>query len=175
VGANSPGAPNGRQKTTLLLGLGGIVLLVDLATKSAVSRTLHLGQSIDILGTFIRITYIHNRGAIFGISLGEYTGTVVLVVSLLAAVVLTVYYYRLRYDLTWYRIGLVLIISGAFGNLFDRIALGEVRDFLDVGIGGMRWPIFNVADLAVTIGAMILAFELFRDGKTGQPSEVSAE
>jgi signal peptidase II len=69
----------------------------------------------------------------------------------------------------------VLIISGAVGNLYDRIMLGEVRDFIDVGLYDLRWPIFNVADMAVTAGAILLAVELFRDRKTGQPSGVSAE
>ncbi len=175
VGVNSPGVSNGRNKAPLLLGLGGAVLLLDLATKSAVSSTFQLGQSVSLFGDYIRITYIHNRGAIFGLSVGDFTGTVVLVVSLIAAVFLTVYYFRLPPGLKLYRTGLVLIISGAVGNIFDRITLGEVRDFIDVGIGGTRWPIFNVADTAVTAGAFLLALELFRERKARGPAEVSAD
>lgn len=175
VGADTPGVTNHWNTTALLLGLGGGVLSFDLVTKTIVSRTFLLGQSRELLDGLVRLTYIHNRGAIFGISIGQSTGTVVLIISLLAAIFLTIYYFRLPHQLKLYRFGLVLIISGAVGNLYDRIMFGEVRDFIDLGLKDLRWPIFNVADMAVTAGAILLAVELFRDRKTDQSSGVSAE
>jgi signal peptidase II len=163
------------KKLYVLLGLGGFTILLDLFSKELVSRVFSLGRSLDVIDGILRITYIHNRGAIFGLSIGESTGTLVLAVSLLAVVLITIYYFRLPLKLKWYGIGLVLILSGAVGNLYDRIAIGEVRDFIDIGINGLRWPIFNVADLAVTTGAVLLAIELFQKEKIQETSEVSAE
>jgi signal peptidase II len=143
------------SKLYLLLGLGGVVILLDLLTKAMVSRIYFLGQSTDVIDGVLRITYIHNRGAIFGLSIGDFTGTIVLAVSLLAVILIAIYYFFSSFAYRWYGIGLVLIMAGAVGNLYDRLILGEVRDFLDIGFGALRWPVFNVADLAVTTGAVL--------------------
>jgi len=167
VGSNS--------KLFLLLGLGGSTLVLDLWSKAVVSRNLFLGQSFDVIDGMLRITYIQNKGAIFGLSIGDITGTVVLVVSLLAVVLLSIYYFTSPLDLKWYGVGLVLILSGAAGNLYDRVTLGGVRDFLDIGFGTTRWPVFNVADLAVTAGAVLLVIELSRRNDTVEKNGTSVE
>ena len=163
------------SKLFLLLGLGGSTLVLDLWSKAVVSRNLFLGQSFDVIDGMLRITYIQNKGAIFGLSIGDITGTVVLVVSLLAVVLLSIYYFTSPLDLKWYGVGLVLILSGAAGNLYDRVTLGGVRDFLDIGFGTTRWPVFNVADLAVTAGAVLLVIELSRRNDTVEKNGTSVE
>jgi len=175
VGSNNIRTALTIPKLYLLLGLGGTTLLLDLLTKTAVSRNFFLGQSFDIIDGILRITYIHNRGAIFGLSIGDLTGTIVLTVSLLAVVLIAIYYLFSVFDSKWYGIGLVLILGGAVGNLYDRLLLGEVRDFLDIGLGTLRWPVFNVADLAVTAGAVLLAIELSRKSDTEEKSSTGAE
>lgn len=162
-------------KARLLLFLGGLVLLVDLFSKSIVSRILPLGRSLEVLDGLLRITPIRNKGAIFGLSLGDSTGSILLFISSLAVFFIIVSYFRLPITSKWYGYGLVLILSGALGNLTDRLTLGEVRDFIDIGVGDLRWPIFNVADLAVTVGAVLLAVELLGQGREKEASHERGE
>ncbi|MFQ6103804.1 MAG: signal peptidase II [Candidatus Glassbacteria bacterium] len=175
MGSRSPGATQTTRKLIVLFGLGGFTLILDLLSKAVVSKALTLGQSFDVLDGILRITYIHNKGAIFGLSVGESTGSIVLVVSFLAAILIAFYYLRLPIDLKWQGVGLVLILSGAVGNLYDRILFGEVRDFIDIGINKLRWPIFNVADLAVTAGALLLAMKLTRRSKSQKRNDLRAD
>jgi len=79
-----------------------------------------------------------------------------IIVTVISIAALIVFAYRMRYAPLPKRICLGLILGGAFGNLIDRISTGEVIDFIDMGIGSYRWPTYNVADIAVTVGAVIL-------------------
>jgi signal peptidase II len=148
---------------------------MDLLTKSFVSRAIPQGRSLDVLDGFLRITPIRNKGAIFGISLGDSTGTILLLISSLAIAFIIISFFRLPRTSAPYRYGLILILSGAIGNLYDRLVLGEVRDFLDIGMGAMRWPVFNIADLAVTAGAVLLAVEFLSEGKKKEASHERGE
>jgi signal peptidase II len=117
---------------------------------------LEASRPVPVLGSWLQLTLIRNRGAAFGISLGAGSDTLLLVISALAIVFIVFYYVRtspnrLRQHLTY-----GLITGGAVGNLIDRIAKGEVVDFIDCGLGSLRWPIFNFADVAVTLGAFLL-------------------
>jgi signal peptidase II len=112
----------------------------------------------------VKITYIHNRGAAFGIDLGPYSRYIFLILSLIALVALAGMFWvtpaRDRVRLT----AISLICAGAIGNLLDRIRSHEgVVDFLDVGLRELRWPVFNVADVAVTVGAILLALSLWKE------------
>jgi len=151
--------------------LGGVVVL-DLITKVIVQRTFHPLEQVDVLGSFVRLTYIRNPGAAFGIYLGPSSRLIFLGLSVLAIVVLAAMY---KYTPAGDRIRLVaiaLICSGALGNLIDRLrSTNGVIDFVDVGLGDMRWPVFNVADMAVTTGAVVLALSLWREDKRIEPGE----
>jgi signal peptidase II len=141
----------------LTLGIvSGTLFAVDWVTKTLVTRELAFRESLSVLGEVVRFTYIVNEGAAFGLYLGSVSKTVFLVLSALAAVlVLAVYVYG--EDEGWLkRFALALILGGALGNIHDRIASGSVVDFIDIGIGAYRWPVFNVADIAVTVGAILL-------------------
>ncbi|OGF98114.1 MAG: signal peptidase II [Candidatus Glassbacteria bacterium RBG_16_58_8] len=121
--------------------------------------TPHRPQSV--LGTFVQFTLIRNRGAAFGISFGSNSEFFLLVLSSLAIVLIVLYYIRSSPSGICQHLSFGLISGGAVGNTIDRIAKGEVVDFIDCGVGGLRWPIFNVADIAVTLGALILLVHSF--------------
>lgn len=151
-------------KARLFGGIVGLVVAFDVVTKLAVQRTLGQYQQVDIIGDYVRLTYIFNPGAAFGIHLGEYSRPIFLVLSLIALAALAGMYWvtpavdRIRL------VAISLICGGAIGNLIDRVRSSQgVVDFLDVGIGDLRWPVFNVADIAVTTGAIFLALSLWQE------------
>lgn len=154
---------SGGKASLFGLVLCGVVAL-DLGTKLLIQRTFHLYQQMNVIGDYLRLTYIHNPGAAFGINLGPYSRFIFLGLSLIALVALAGMYWvtpaRDRVRLS----AISLICAGAVGNLLDRVRSAHgVVDFLDVGIGSLRWPVFNVADIAVTTGAIFLALSLWRE------------
>lgn len=152
------------RKRARFAGVVAAVLSADMVTKLAVQRSMQLYEQRDVLGSFVRLTYIYNPGAAFGIHLGEYSRWIFLLLSM---VVLGALFGMLAYTPAKDRLRVTaigLICGGAAGNLIDRIKSARgVVDFLDVGIGTMRWPVFNVADMALTVGAVILALSLWRE------------
>jgi signal peptidase II len=140
------------------------VLVLDLGTKLMVQRHFHLYQQMDIVGEYLRLTYIYNPGAAFGISLGPYSRQIFLVLSIIALGALIGMYSYTPISDRVRLISISLICGGAMGNLIDRIrSESGVVDFIDVGVGDVRWPVFNIADMAVTTGAVILALSLWRE------------
>jgi len=113
-----------------------------------------LHQSYPLLGEVVQLTYIRNPGAAFGITLGG--RWLYLVLSVIACAVMIYYLFRLSPVERWGRYAMMCILGGAVGNLIDRAVYGEVTDFIDIGVGAFRWPVFNVADSAITIGIILL-------------------
>ena len=146
----------------MLAVVSGSLFALDVVTKELVQRELTFRESVNVLGDVVRLTYIVNEGAAFGLHLGDASKTVFLALSSLAAVlVLGVYF--VGADEGWLkRFALALILGGALGNIRDRILYGSVVDFIDIGVGSYRWPIFNVADIAVTVGAILLGLAYLR-------------
>jgi signal peptidase II len=135
------------------------VLAADFFTKRLIAGTFHPHEVRQVVGDWIRLTYIHNPGAAFGLFPGS--RTVLIAVSLAAIVVVTAVAWRKTAPREVLPLGLIL--GGAVGNLVDRIRLGEVVDFVQVGIPPENyWPVFNVADSAVTVGVAWLALLLLR-------------
>ena len=152
------------------------VVILDQVTKYIVQQNMTLHASIPVLSDYVRLTYIHNPGAAFGIMPGN--RWLFLALSLVACGVMIYYFYALPADERWGRRALMGILGGAVGNLIDRVRFGEVTDFVDVGIGTYRWPVFNVADMAVTIGVAILFLRLSslpKNEKQEQASEDQGE
>ena len=138
-----------------------IVLILDRLSKVLFSQ---LDRNFDVIDGIIRITMVKNTGAIFGLFQGM--RFVFILASILAAVLITVIALKLpRYELHK-RAALGLILGGALGNLIDRIHPGEVIDFIDMGFGIHRWPVYNVADIGVTVGALMLIVAYLRAWKT---------
>lgn len=156
----------GLGKRGLVLLIVGMVVVFDLLTKAWVLQNFSLYESVPVLGDFVRFTYTHNRGAAFGIHVGEHSRYFFLALSLVALVVLALIYRvtpagdRLRL------VALSLVAGGALGNIVDRFRFERgVVDFLDIGIGAYRWPVFNVADMAVSSGAVLLLVSFYMEGK----------
>ena len=132
--------------------VAGAVLLLDLLTKAWIVAGLASLEPprLDIAGNWLGLEYTENRGVAFGLLGG--LGPFVVVAPLLVFVIMAALYLRSAVPPIWQSIGFGLLAGGAVGNLVDRIRLGYVVDFISVG----RWPNFNVADSAVTAGAVIL-------------------
>lgn len=136
------------------LWITAVALLVDLVTKWLVTTNFELWDSVDVLGDFFRLTYIHNPGAVFGIRLGS--SVLHLVLSAVAMGVVITMLVKTPHADRWGGIGLALVLAGAIGNIVDRLRHGVVIDFLDFGIGDVRWYVFNVADACVSVGVVLL-------------------
>lgn len=137
-----------------ILGISAGIIFFDQVTKILVKSKFALGESIEILGDFLRFTYIENPGMAFGI---RFAGPWFFILfSFIASGVILYYLHKLRNERLKIRIPLALILGGAVGNLIDRILYHRVVDFIEVGVGAYRWPVFNIADSAVTVGMVIL-------------------
>lgn len=159
-----------RGKLTLYLGVVLTVVVADLVTKLVVQQVLPPYRPVPVLGDFFRLTYIYNPGAAFGLHLGDRSRFIFLALALVAIVVLFFMYRSTPVSDRMRRLALALVTGGALGNVVDRIRSPRgVVDFLDFGLGELRWPVFNVADMAVTTGAILLAISLWReDAGSGQ-------
>ena len=145
--------------------VGGPVIALDVLTKLLAVRYLP-PHPLKILGDWLTLQLVFNPGAAFGIHVGTYSRWVFLVLAIVALIVLGSMVRHTRPGDYVRLIALGLVCGGAVGNLIDRIRSSRgVVDFIDVGIGVHRWPTFNVADSAVTVGAFVLAFVLWMEGR----------
>jgi signal peptidase II len=152
-----------------------ILLLValDQATKWLVFRYLSLYNSVTVLPGFFNLTHIRNKGAIFGAFSHVNSRAVLLlltVASLIALALVLFYFFRTPASERGMKLALALILAGALGNLIDRVFRGYVIDFLDFHVRGQHWPYFNVADSAITVGALLLFIFLWRKKPECTPS-----
>ncbi len=138
------------------------VVVADFATKLVAESALALRDAVSVIGDTFQLRLVYNPGAAFGLHLGPWSRWIFLAVAIGAIVVLdrmsrtAIPGDRLR------QLATGLVAGGAFGNLVDRIRSSQgVVDFLDVGIGMHRWPTFNVADIGVSCGAILLAISLW--------------
>ncbi len=130
-----------------------LIIAADQISKILVSGALKLGQSVEAVNGVFNITYVQNRGAAFGLFNGR--RWLLIAVSVLIFAALVWYIVRRRPTSKWLMWSLTLICAGGIGNLIDRAVFGYVRDFIDVTF--TRFPVFNIADCGVTIGAVMLA------------------
>lgn len=176
AGSTASGGSWASGKIGLLVGILGTVVAFDVATKLMIQRTFRLYQQVDVVGDYVRLTYIYNPGAAFGIHVGDYSRVIFLVLSVVALAALVGMYWTTPAKDRVRLASIALICGGAIGNLIDRVrSEAGVVDFLDVGIGDMRWPVFNVADIAVTTGAIFLALSLWREDQDPRRSSGGRE
>jgi signal peptidase II len=135
-------------------GLGLLVLGVDQVTKQLAVAGLTVGRPVELLGSVLRLGLRRNTAAAFSISWGG--PEFLLVFSAAAAVVVAVVIWRCRSCTPLSLMALGAIMGGAAGNAADRMLHGWVIDFIDVGAGGWRWPTFNVADIGISVGGILL-------------------
>ncbi|HUH12055.1 MAG TPA: signal peptidase II, partial [Longimicrobiales bacterium] len=152
------------QKGALFFGVVSSVVALDYFTKVLVQRLLTPYQQVELVGEYVRLTYIYNPGAAFGIHLGPYSRIIFLLLSVAALLALAGMYWVTPARDSGRLGAIALICGGAIGNLIDRVRSEQgVIDFLDVGLGDLRWPVFNIADIAVTTGAIFLALSLWQE------------
>lgn len=152
----SSGSPAAARGAALRLFVTALcVVALDQIIKAVVVAVLPSGRSVEIIGTVVRLTRTTNTGAAFGLLRGQATWFIV--VSALAAIAITAFRREIAKLKNLDQIAFGLILGGAVGNLIDRIRLGAVVDFIDIGIRELRWPSFNTADSAISIGVVILA------------------
>lgn len=163
------------KKSFSLFWMGAIIVLVltlDQVTKYVIKTSMYLRESFPVWGDFFRITYVENPGMAFGFRFSN--STLFMVLSIVAGILVVYYLYRVRNESWVLQLALSWVAAGAIGNLLDRFIYGRVVDFLDFefwdisispfdvlgfhfpGYAMTRWPVFNVADMAVSGGMIIL-------------------
>jgi signal peptidase II len=153
---------DGRGPLTLrIVVVAALVSLLDQITKWTIISILEEREGVNIVGDILRICHLRNEGLVFGFLRGH---------PHLCALLTSLVLLAILFSLGWIKergggmgTGGGLILGGAAGNLFDRIFHGGVIDLLDIGIGGLRWPAFNLADIGICFGAGILIYSWFKE------------
>lgn len=154
------------QRYRTLSIVSAVILVLDQATKFYVDAHFRLHESVPVIRGLFHLTYIRNKGAAFGILADSAVRIPFFItVSIVAMLGIIWYIRRIREDQRLAVYALSLVFAGAFGNLIDRIRLGEVIDFLDVFWQRHHWPAFNIADSAITIGVAMLFLEMWREDR----------
>ncbi len=146
-------------------------LVLDRWTKSLIRSNFALHESTPVIDGFFDITYLRNTGVAFGIFSSLSSPLKSILLSSIAAIAVgavILYSVRTPAGARLLQVALSLILGGALGNLYDRIAYGYVVDFLELYVGSYSWPAFNVADSAISIGVALLAVEIFRNEAPGR-------
>ncbi len=147
-----------KNKVSYLISIPTIILILDQSVKFFIERNFPLHKPVEVVGNYLRITFVYNPGIAFGLNFGDnfpYT---------LIAILITIFIIYLAIKEVSYLsfFAYCLIIGGALGNLFDRIFRGFVVDFIDVGINeNLRWFVFNIADSVITIAIFLLIIDSF--------------
>jgi signal peptidase II len=148
------------------LGLITGILGSDMVTKYFIVKNLVIGERVDFLGGFLRITLVYNQGGVFGILQGY--KNMFLIISIIVLILMMAYYFIEKNKTLLFTFSMSLIIAGALGNILDRLIPDRpgVVDFISVGVDSVyRWPAFNVADSSIVVGAFLLAIVFFREEK----------
>ena len=162
----------GRANTPLFWSVLVVIVVADIITKAIAVNAL-VPQRIPhrLFGDAVRFTLVYNPGAAFGLHLGQYSRWIFMVLTIGALIVLGRLYRATRDGDLWRTLAISLVCGGAIGNLIDRIRSSQgVVDFIDVGIGTARWPTFNIADMAVSTGAFLLAWVLWGEEDASTPA-----
>ncbi len=149
----------------LLIAL--VVMVIDQLSKWWIQSFLYVGQSVPEIG-FFRFTYAQNTGAAFSIFYGQVE--ILTIISCLGVILILAYNFFIAHRYSFLntpinKIALGLVLGGTAGNLIDRVSLGFVRDFIDIG----PWPIFNVADSAVVVGVIVFAVFVILESRDSSP------
>jgi len=153
------------------LVLSLLVLIIDQVSKAHFEGSLEMFQQIVVIPDYFSWTLAYNTGAAFSFLAdgGGWQRWLFALIAVVVSAVLVVWLKRLGRDDTWLAIALALVLGGALGNLYDRIALGHVIDFILVHWQNRHYfPAFNFADSAITVGAIMLALDMFKSKKTGE-------
>src|SRR5437762_3488879 len=139
------------------------VFLLDQLAKRVVSQGMGQHETIDVIPNLLNITYINNRGAVFGIGSNfstPYLSWLLSLLSILSLIVILAYFLKVNVNNPKLHSGLALVLGGAMGNLFDRLKNGYVVDFIDAHWFAHHWPTFNVADFSICVGVGLLLLSM---------------
>ncbi|MFH1825639.1 MAG: signal peptidase II [Candidatus Firestonebacteria bacterium] len=146
-----------------------VVILLDQIIKLFIQQKLELNESLAIIPNIFHITYIRNKGAAFGLlsNLPEAIRIPFFIITGIVFLIFIIYYFkRILEQNTSIKFSFSLITGGAIGNFIDRVRFGEVIDFIEVGLSEKyKWPVFNLADSAITIGVVLLILHLIKNKK----------
>ena len=159
------------QKRLPYLLLVAATIALDRWSKVLIQKRFDLNESISLIDGFFNITYVRNTGVAFGIfdPLSLPAKSVLLsVFTAFAAVIVITYSVRSPLRNRLLQVALALVLGGALGNLYDRLAYGYVVDFLEFYVGSFDWPSFNIADSAISVGVALLALEILRNETPGR-------
>lgn len=147
-----------------------LVIVLDQLTKLWASSALNYAEPVAVL-PFFNLTLMHNTGAAFSFlsEAGGWQRWFFAMVSLLVSAVILVWLKRLSGEKVWLAVALALVLGGALGNLWDRLYLGYVVDFIQLYYRQWSWPAFNLADTAISVGAVMLIIDSLR-GDSGKQS-----
>jgi signal peptidase II len=176
VTAEPAAAPDARSLKARFLLLALAVFALDQWTKWLVERHLPFPTSREIVPGFFHLSHVKNSGVAFGLlaGAGENGGAWILALLGVAAIAVVAVYFRgARTSDKLLLTALALVLGGATGNLLDRVTTGAVTDFLGVYLGSYRWPDFNVADSAISVGLCLLILDSFRPRRA--PAAAPAE
>ncbi|HET7296487.1 MAG TPA: signal peptidase II [Gemmatimonadales bacterium] len=150
----------------LFWATAGAVVVADVATKLLAEARLSPLRPVAVLGDYVQLRLVFNQCAAFGLCLGAYSRWIFFGLAIVALFVLRSMVRSARPGDRVRLLSLALVCAGAVGNVIDRLRSAQgVVDFVDVGVGTTRWPTFNVADSAITVGAIALAISLWLEGR----------
>lgn len=155
------------------LWLAVLVFVLDQGSKQIVLQVLEYGQRVAVIDGYFDWVHVYNRGAAFSFLAGEsgWQRWLFAAIAIGVSAVLVVWMKRLKADETWLAIALAMVLGGALGNLYDRVVLGHVVDFILVHWRDVHhFPAFNLADSGITVGAVMLALDMFKSKKSGEPA-----
>jgi signal peptidase II len=156
-----------RDKRWLMLLIAAVVVVVDRLSKNWVAANIPLGRTRTIIPHTFWISHVMNTGAAFSLGDGHNVRWLLVGFSVVAVIVVIAMIWKLGRTVNPTAVALALILGGAIGNMYDRIKLQYVIDFLYVNIYRYHWPDFNVADSAIVVGACVLLFEMLRPQRQG--------
>jgi signal peptidase II len=166
-----------RTKSAYLL-CAAVVLVADQMTKAWATTSLKPVPYVEVIPGLFRLSYATNRGVAFSLCADcpPMSRWILCAVSLIAALFVLNYFKRAPADKPWLNVSLALLMAGIVGNMIDRVRLGEVVDFIEFHWSGLHlpsdwwqgWPIFNIADSAICVGAVMLAWEMLREEKAAR-------
>ena len=157
-----------RNKYLFLFVISSSLIVIDQYTKFMVTLHIPLSYSINVVEGFFNLTHVRNSGVAFGIfseQNSQLKPYLLIFVSIIAIIAILVIFHQTEREKRLVQGGLVLVFSGAIGNLIDRGLHKEVIDFIDIFFNNRHWPAFNVADACITIGVMLLAADLLVSSK----------
>ncbi len=150
----------------LFWGTVAAVVVADVVTKLAAESLIGPRVPVHVLGDYVQLRLVYNQCAAFGLCLGAYSRWIFFGLAIAALAVLRSMVLSARPGDRFRLFSLALVCAGAVGNVIDRLrSVQGVVDFVDVGIGSWRWPTFNVADSAITVGAIALAVSMWLEGR----------